>query len=70
MTIGFKTLNNYYIELITIFTPRPITNETELIATQNRINSISVIASEAKQSQGSRRLLPSTPFQSLRTYNK
>ncbi len=40
MTIGFKTPNNYYIELITTFPPRPITNETELIATQNRINSI------------------------------
>ena len=40
MTTGFKTPNNYYIELITKFPPRPITNETELIATQNRINSI------------------------------
>ena len=40
MTIGFKTPNNYYIELITTFPPRPITNEAELIATQNRINSI------------------------------
>ncbi|MGD1807482.1 helix-turn-helix domain-containing protein [Dapis sp. BLCC M126] len=40
MTTGFKTPNNYYLELITTFPPRPITNETELIATQNRINSI------------------------------
>lgn len=40
MTTGFKTPKNYYIELITAFPPRPITNETELIATQNRINSI------------------------------
>ncbi|NET42784.1 type II toxin-antitoxin system HigA family antitoxin [Okeania sp. SIO2B3] len=40
MTIGFKTPNNYYLELITTFPPRPITNEAELIATQNRINSI------------------------------
>ena len=40
MTIGFKTPNNYYIELITTFPPRPIAKEAELIATQNRINSI------------------------------
>ncbi|NER05723.1 MAG: transcriptional regulator [Okeania sp. SIO3C4] len=40
MTTGLKTPNNYYIDLITTFPPRPITNETELIATQNRINSI------------------------------
>jgi HTH-type transcriptional regulator/antitoxin HigA len=35
-----KTPSSYYIELITTFAPRPITNEAELIATQNRINSI------------------------------
>jgi HTH-type transcriptional regulator/antitoxin HigA len=40
MTIGLKTLSNYYIKLITTFPPRPITNEEELIATQNQINSI------------------------------
>ena len=40
MTIGFKAPNNYYLELITTFPPRPIANEAELIATQNRINSI------------------------------
>ncbi|NEQ37659.1 MAG: transcriptional regulator [Okeania sp. SIO3I5] len=40
MTTGLKTPNNYYIELITKLPPRPITNESELIATQNRINSI------------------------------
>ncbi len=40
MTTGLKTPSNYYIELITTFPPRPITNEDELIATQNRINSI------------------------------
>lgn len=40
MTIGLKNTSNYYIELITAFPPRPITNEDELIATQNRINSI------------------------------
>ncbi len=40
MTSGLKTPSSYYIELITTFPPRPITNEAELIATQNRINSI------------------------------
>lgn len=40
MTTGLKTPNNYYIQLITEFPPRPIANETELIATQNRINSL------------------------------
>ncbi len=37
---GLKTPSSYYIELITSFPPRPITNENELIATQNRMNSI------------------------------
>lgn len=40
MTSGLKTPSSYYIELITAFPPRPITCEAELIATQNRINSI------------------------------
>ena len=40
MTTGLKTPSSYYIELITTFPPRPITNEDELTATQNRINSI------------------------------
>lgn len=40
MTTGLKTPNSYYIQLITEFPPRPITNEAELIATQNRINSL------------------------------
>ncbi|MGA9379724.1 MAG: helix-turn-helix domain-containing protein [Phormidium sp.] len=40
MTSGLKTPSSYYIELITNFPPRPITCEAELIATQNRINSI------------------------------
>lgn len=40
MTSGLKTPSSYYIELITTFPPRPITNEVELIATQNRINFI------------------------------
>jgi HTH-type transcriptional regulator / antitoxin HigA len=40
MTSGLKTPSNYYIKLLTTFPPRPITNEDELIATQNQINSI------------------------------
>lgn len=40
MTVGLKTPSNYYMELITAFPPRPITNDDELIATQNRINEI------------------------------
>jgi HTH-type transcriptional regulator/antitoxin HigA len=40
MTTGLKTPSSYYIELITSFPPRPITNDVELIATQNQINSI------------------------------
>ncbi|MCV3214220.1 transcriptional regulator [Plectonema radiosum NIES-515] len=40
MTSCLKTPSSYYIELITTFPPRPITNEAELIATKNRINSI------------------------------
>lgn len=40
MTSGLKTPSSYYMELITTFPPRPITCEAELIATQNRINSI------------------------------
>ena len=40
MTSGLKTPSSYYIELITTFPPRPITNDVELIATQNQINSL------------------------------
>jgi HTH-type transcriptional regulator / antitoxin HigA len=40
MTSGLKTPSSYYIELITTFAPRPIKDEAELIATQNRINFI------------------------------
>lgn len=40
MTTGLRTPSSYYIELITTFPPRPITNDDELIATQNQINSI------------------------------
>jgi HTH-type transcriptional regulator/antitoxin HigA len=40
MTTGLKTPSSYYIELITTFPPRPITNDSELIATQNQINHI------------------------------
>ena len=40
MTTGLKTPSSYYMELITTFPPRPITNDAELIATQNQINSL------------------------------
>ncbi len=40
MTTGLKTPSNYYMELITTFPPRPITNDAELTATQNQINHI------------------------------
>jgi len=40
MTTGLKTPNSYYMELITTFPPRTITNEAESIATQNPINDI------------------------------
>ncbi|RUS97001.1 hypothetical protein DSM106972_085510 [Dulcicalothrix desertica PCC 7102] len=40
MTTGLKAPSNYYLELITTFPPRPITNEAELVATQERIDSI------------------------------
>jgi HTH-type transcriptional regulator/antitoxin HigA len=40
MTTGLKTPSNYYFELINTFPPRPISNEIELIATQDRIDSI------------------------------
>ncbi|MDJ0649993.1 MAG: transcriptional regulator [Xenococcaceae cyanobacterium MO_188.B19] len=40
MTIGIKNPSNYYIELINSFPPRPINNEAELLATQDKINSI------------------------------
>jgi HTH-type transcriptional regulator / antitoxin HigA len=40
MTTGLKTPSSYYIELINSFPPRPITNEAELIATQEKIDFI------------------------------
>lgn len=40
MTTGIENPSEYYIELISSFPPRPINNETELIATQDKINSI------------------------------
>ena len=40
MTTDLKSPSSYYIEIITTFPPRPITCEAELIATQNRIDSI------------------------------
>lgn len=35
-----KKITSTYMELITTFPPRPITNKAELIATQNQINHI------------------------------
>nr|WP_322709099.1 transcriptional regulator [Nostoc sp. ChiSLP03a]MDZ8210244.1 transcriptional regulator [Nostoc sp. ChiSLP03a] len=40
MTTGLTTPSPYYLSLITEFVPRPITNDAELTATQQRINSI------------------------------
>ena len=40
MTTGLTTPSHYYLSLITKFAPRPITNDAELMATQQRINSI------------------------------
>ncbi|MEH2241042.1 helix-turn-helix domain-containing protein [Nostoc sp.] len=40
MTTGLTTPSPYYLSLITEFAPRPITNDAELMATQQRINSI------------------------------
>jgi HTH-type transcriptional regulator/antitoxin HigA len=40
MTTGLKTPSNYYLQLINAFPPRPITNEAELIATQEQIDSL------------------------------
>ncbi|MEH2372457.1 helix-turn-helix domain-containing protein [Nostoc sp.] len=40
MTTGLTTPSPYYLTLITEFAPRPITNDPELMATQQRINSI------------------------------
>lgn len=40
MTIGLKEANNYYLQLVMEFPPRPIKNDEELIATQNRVNVI------------------------------
>ncbi|MBR8826766.1 MAG: transcriptional regulator [Gomphosphaeria aponina SAG 52.96 = DSM 107014] len=40
MTTGLEKFSNYYLNLITSFPPRPISNEQELIATQKQINKI------------------------------
>ncbi len=40
MTTGLKINSPYYLKLITEFAPRPITNEDELNATQQRINKL------------------------------
>jgi HTH-type transcriptional regulator / antitoxin HigA len=40
MTTGLKTPSSYYLQLINTFPPRPINNETELLATQEQIDAI------------------------------
>ena len=40
MTAGLALPSSYYLDLIAEFTPRPIKNDIELQATQQRINSI------------------------------
>lgn len=40
MTIGLTQISNYYLQLINEFPPRPINNENELMATQQRIDVI------------------------------
>ena len=40
MTIGLKEANNYHLQLVMEFPPRPIKNDEELMATQNRVNVI------------------------------
>lgn len=40
MTIGIKKSSEYYIDLFITFPPRPIVTKTDLIATQQRINSL------------------------------
>ena len=40
MTTGLKNKQNYYLQLINEFPPRPINNDEELTITQERINTI------------------------------
>lgn len=40
MTTGLKTPSSYYLQLINNFPPRPIKNETELLATQAQIDAL------------------------------
>jgi HTH-type transcriptional regulator / antitoxin HigA len=40
MTTGLKTPSSYYLQLINTFPPRPITNEAQLLATQDQIDAI------------------------------
>ncbi len=40
MTTGLKTPSPDYLDLVTEFAPRPIRNEAELIATQERVNEL------------------------------
>ena len=40
MTTGLKTPSSYYFQLINTFPPRPISNEAQLLATQDQIDAI------------------------------
>jgi HTH-type transcriptional regulator / antitoxin HigA len=40
MTTGLKIPSSYYLQLINTFPPRPISNEAELLATQEQIDAI------------------------------
>ena len=40
MTTVLKEANNYYLQLVIEFPPRPIKNNEELMATQNRVHYI------------------------------
>jgi HTH-type transcriptional regulator / antitoxin HigA len=40
MTSGLKNSSRYYLELMPVFPPRPITNELEYEATQTQLNKI------------------------------
>lgn len=40
MTTGLSTPSSYYLQLINSFPPRPINNESERLATQEKIDAL------------------------------
>lgn len=53
---GLKESNNYYLKLVIEFPPRPIKNDEELIATQNRVYFIldkPILQSEDRENENS-----------------